>query len=383
MAINFPTAPTNDTLFPIQPTLGSWRYKSATPAYWRDMRGKALKNRCPNPSFQISQINVNADASNMGLYMSDSWYSYFTSDVASVRFQRIQSLTPKGGPHRFRATVSVPDTTPAAGEWCGWNTRIEGLYLADLQWGTANAVPVIVRFGWRSPAGTYTLGIRNDAVTRTYLFPFTISAGQANTDVEIVQIIPGDTTGVWPPGAVRHSLWYWSIMNVNSTSSGNINKWVAGNFLAASGNQSNGLGAVGTFEFFDVGIYPDPYRTGLLPDFEIPDISEEFVRMARYTQKCFSLKGIVTAATVCERMGSTLQVPMRTIPALSVHNSPSVWDGTGEPYVTSVTANYSTRTFVDCQLTCSAGGLTPPRPATMYLYSTNAEVHYIRANCEL
>lgn len=385
MAINFPTAPANDTIFPAQPTQVAYRYKSAAPAYWRDMRGRASRtNRFIDPAFQISQVNNPfADGINIaGLYISDVWLSH-CGITGSVRQQRVVSPTPKGGNHRFRATVNTADTTPVANEWFGLNTRMEGVHMADLLWGTANAVPIIVRFGWRSPAGTYTLGIRNHVPDRSYLFPFTISAGQANTDTEQIVNIPGDVAGTWKTDNSLHSYWYWSIMNVNTTSSGNINKWFAGNALAASGNQSNGLATVGNvFEIFDMGCYADPNRTGIAPDYEVPDPALELLKVQRYVQRCFGLRGIIGTATVADRMGSTLAVPMRTVPALSVYGGPGIYDGNVSPPVTSITANYSSRSFIDCQCTCSAGGFNLYRPALMYYYS-NGEWDYILAKAEL
>ena len=385
--LNFPTAPTDGTYYPTQPAPSpfQWKYKSATPAYWRDVRGTAQRtNRMPNPAFQISQINELTDGTNISMYMADSWYNQFTSDIASVRFQRVASPTPKGGGYRLRATVNTADTTPAAGEWL----RLELPPRRHLHarppvgYGVGGAGH---RALWLAFTGGHLHAGDQERQRRPHLpVPFTISAGQANTDVELMTIVPGDTTGTWPAGAVRSSLWYWSIMNVNTTSSGNINKWVAGNYLAASGNQSNGLGVAGAvFEFFDVGVYADPLRTGIPPDFEIPNAAEELTRMQRYIQKCHSLKGIVTAATVAERCGTTLAVPMRTAPALSVYGSPSLWDGSAGPYITSITGNYSSKTHIDCQLTCAAGGLTPQRPALGYLYTNNSIYNCILAKCDL
>ena len=73
---------------------------------------------------------------------------------------------------------------------------IEGLNVADLGWGTANAQPVTLSFWVRSSiTGTHSGGLFNSAFNRSY--PFTYTINQANTWEKETITIPGDTTGTW------------------------------------------------------------------------------------------------------------------------------------------------------------------------------------------
>lgn len=375
MAINFPTTPADNTNHPNAPLVPyvSYRYKSAAPAYWRDIRGTALPtNRFTNPSFQISQINGMTDGTNVaGLIMADEWFTYYTTSTGSYRGQLVAAPTPKGSPNRLRITVTAADTAIISGEWLNIAHSIEGSKLGDLRWGTASARQVILRFGWRSPAGTWNVAIRNKALTRSYIVTFTIAAGQANTDTEQTFIIPGDTSGVWPIDNDASILMNFMMNSGNTTSSGNANKWVNGNFVAVSGI-TNGWAVVGnTFELFDVGFYIDPLFTGRPPDFEVPDPTVELRKCQRYMAKVFGLCGVVLDGTQAERMGTTLPVAMRVAPALTVRGAPQLYDYATVPVVTSVANNYSTRSFISCRLVCSAGAMAASAAVVMYYISEN------------
>lgn len=380
MAINFPTTPANNTIYPNVPvTPGiAYRYRTAEPA-WRDMRGTALRqNRFLNPSHQISQINGFTDATNVGgLYMGDEWYVFYGSNVGVYRGQRLELMTPRGGPFRIRITINTADTSLASTDRLQFNTGQEGINMADVGYGTAAAKQMVARFGWKSPAGTYTFAIKNFAGTHSFLAPFTVTAGQANTDLEFTIIIPPCTIGTWDTANGSWAYFYWTI--AHGTKSGTNNTWFAGNFSAANSN-SNGWTPVGAaYELFDCGLYVDPNLTGIAPEFEVPDLHDEFQRMQRYCARIYGLRGIVTAGTIAERMGTTLPVPMRVVPALSVRGAPHVWDSVAVPTISSVSANYSSKNFIDCQLTTS-GGLTAGNACCQYMETS---LDYIRADAEL
>jgi hypothetical protein len=200
-----------------------------------------------------------------------------------------------------------------------FQTKIEGSNVADLQWGTAAAVQAVVRFMWRSPAGTYTVGLRNNNNDRTYLVPFTVSAAQANIDTVQTFVIPGDVTGTWAtvanPGLVFH------ICFVASTGTPiGVPGWQAGGLLALSGTPTaTTTGQV--FDLSDVGIYADPDATGLPPPWEVPDLATELMKCQRYYNKMYSilLAGYnVGGANIYVTM--TRPVAMRVTPANSVQN---------------------------------------------------------------
>ena len=164
-------------------------------------------------------------------------------------------------------TISTADAALAVTDYLFLMQIIEGVRVADLKWGAVGAVQVVLRFGFKGPAGTYAFFFRNGGTTRSYVRLFTISAGQANIDTEQIFVVPGDTTGTWAKDTTA-GMSFGVTVATGTTFQSTDNAWSAGNFLGAAGI-SNGMAvASAIFEFFDFGLYADPYLTGLPPPWE-------------------------------------------------------------------------------------------------------------------
>jgi hypothetical protein len=211
---------------------------------------------------------------------------------ASIGNGRVQVVTPNGSVNRMRFNVVTGKPSLTAGDYHQIVQMIEGIRVADFLWGTAQARQAILRFGWKSPAGTYSISVLNGAANRNYIANFTIAAGQANTDTEQVLRIPGDTTGVWPVDTSRGM--YVRFVTATGTTYGNgVAGWQAG---AASGTalNTNGIATAGNvIELWDCGLYLDPLNTGTPPRFEMPDEANEYIACCRYYERF-----PVTAVTV-------------------------------------------------------------------------------------
>jgi hypothetical protein len=248
----------------------------------RDNVRDARRNRIVNGAMQVSQENGNNALTVTGWYPADQWVMA-VSTTGAFTYQRVASVTPNGSANRVRLVVNTADTSIAAGEFCVLFQNIEGSNVADFRWGSASARQVILRFGWRSPAGTYSVAMRNGVPNRTYLANFTVAAGQANTDTEQVLIIPGDITGTWAVDTTKGTDVLFNIMG--GTSVQGVPGWQAGNFHCTAA-QSNGFATAGnTFELFDVGLYLDADNTGVAPKWEMPDPVAELALCQRYYQK--------------------------------------------------------------------------------------------------
>jgi hypothetical protein len=339
---------------------------TARSSQWRDIRGRAdTLNRAINGSFLLSQINGNTNGTVDSLIMADMYSMYWVSSTGVFRGQRLSLITPKGNHKRLRITIETADAALVAGEYATFSSSFEGLNMADLKFGTANAVPVVFRFGWKSPAGTYCVALRNQPITRSYVMWWTVSAGQANTDIEVVFPIPGETSGVWS-GANNVWGWLdWSIFGFNSTPLNTAFSWLTGSFSRVP--MTNGAATVGNvFELFDVGFYADPNYTGLAPEYEVSDDMDETLRCQRYLAMGTSMHGIVGSATTVARFGHSAPAPLRIAPTHTIKGAPLLYDGTAFPAITSITATYSTVLSYDIDITCAAGGLTATRNAGMY-----------------
>jgi hypothetical protein len=279
-----------------------------------------LRNRVVNPCMQISQENGNTaigPTAALAHYSADQWQGYVASSPATVTQQRVQVTTPKGSRDRIRITVGTAKAALAAGDLAILYTPLEGIRVADFQWGTAAAKQVVLRFGWKSPAGTYSMSILNGASTRSYIATFTITAGQANTDTEQTLVIPGDMAGVWASDNTA-GLYVQFIMAAGTTYQGAPGWSANGNAYGATG-QTNGLATAGrVFELFDVGLYIDPDLTGTPPRFEMPDQVAELLVCQRYYWK-FNLHAISYAASTAYYHGGPVvfPTPMRIAPGLA------------------------------------------------------------------
>ena len=280
------------------------------------------RNRIVNPAMQVSQEwgdTLGGPVASLSYYAADQWLTA-TISGGTQSAQRVQLRTPNKSADRIRLTVGTADAALAANEYQQWLQAIEGKQIADFGWGAAGARQVILRFGFKGPAGTYAASLRNGPANRCYVVPFTISAGQANTDTEQVFVVPGDTTGVWDTTEVRGMYVTISVGSGANFQAASGNTWLATNSFSLAG-LTNGLAAAGAvYELFDVGLYLDPLNTGLPPRFEIPEYSTELAKCQRYWQQTWgAFYGFVQASTAY-LYAAYLPVAPRPNPILSGAN---------------------------------------------------------------
>lgn len=245
-------------------------------------RGQA-RNRIINGSMLISQENAANIVTANGAYPADMWSCSFIGGAHN--FQRVASPTPLGNQNRLRWTVTTAQAVMAASGFTQINSRLEGLRVADLRWGYAEARRVILRFGFRGPAGTYSAIIRNGpTVTYSYVKDFTIDAAQANLDTQQTIIVPGPVAGgsaAWPIDntcAMQFSV----SMATGTTYQGAEGAWLSGNFTGTA-NGTNNIATVGNvFELFDVGLYRDLDGSGIPPRWQPSDPVAELQACQRY-----------------------------------------------------------------------------------------------------
>jgi len=272
-------------------------------------------NRIVNGAMQHSQENGNTAGTVTGFHSADQFYGNWVSSGTFTQ-QRVQVMTPNGSKDRIRLTVNTADTSVAAGDFLGFQTNIEGVRLADFLYGTASAKQSILRFGFKAPAGTYSMSFRNSAANRTYIANFTISAGQANTDTEQTFVIPGDVTGTWLTDNGIGGMIFIA-MALGTTLHGTTG-WQAGNFAGTSAI-SNGMGTAGNvFELYDVGLYLDPQNSGVAPRWTMPDYGQELIACKRY-YSVFRVSGRFTATGGQNVAHSIVFAPsMRVSPATAI-----------------------------------------------------------------
>jgi hypothetical protein len=360
--INFTAAPYVGIVQAVADTLGvdqsnSWTYQQR--AYGRANLGVRKKNYIVNGAIMVSQENGGTGGVSNGYYAADQFKSV-VSTSGQAAFNQVSSVSPAGSPNRFRVTVNTADTSIGSTEIVSVLQPIEGLRVVDLGFG-ASPKQVTLQFGVKGPAGTYCVAIRNSATDRSYVAEFTISAGEANTDVVKSVTFTGDTTGTWLTnnGVGMYVSWCVAAGSSFQTAAG---AWTAGNFVATS-NQFNLMGTVGNvFELFDVGLYEGPAA----PAFIVPDFADELRVCQRYWEKSYDygvapgavsslgafnlvLSGL-TSGTNIGRKDQSFAVPKRATPAITLYSTSGssgvIRDvANGTDVSASITAGPSERSF--------------------------------------
>ena len=383
MAFNFPTGVSDGYVWWWGDGIRSWRYRAADQTWVRPAGTALPKNRFTNPALQINDQNGMTDATNVqGLIMAEQLWTYFTFAGAggTYRGQRVISPTPGGSQYRARITVNVASSMAALapGDWLVMRTELEASKMHDFQWGDNVAFTpqfVVVRFGWRSPAGTYSFGIKNPAGTEAYSWPFTITPEQANTDTLQIAIIPPNYWEVWPTGNVNWLYCYWTILNSYMMPEGY--EWYDSGQMSAPGLSNTFMQTAGNVvELFDIGWYLDPYATGIPPEFEVPHIEEDHQDCLRYWYKAYRFDGVVNSATQ-GYLWANNYVTMRANPALALNGNLRCWDASVAPNMASFT-NYNI-TPETISILATASGFVTGRPFKTLVDAQTANGIFVNA----
>lgn len=279
--------------------------------------GEYRKNYVINPGMRQNQENPGSSGTASGFYPADQWQSNHVQD-GTLTFEQVASATPGGSPNRIRMTVTSNDASLAAGQYALLQQFFEGNRTADLQWGTSDAVDVVVRFGFKGPAGTYAVALQNQDNNRAYVQEFTISGGESDTDTVQTLTFPGETSGTWDKDNTL-SFRLRFVFACGSTFQTTAGAWQTGNFFGTS-STSNGIGVSSeVFEIYDVGLHADPNSLGAAPDFELPSFSEDFRDCQRfYAQMEAHARAYASAGSQNLAYGLVWPQAMRAAPTASI-----------------------------------------------------------------
>ena len=277
----------------------------------------SLLNIMVNGTCRTSQQNGVSAGTSSGYFPCDQ-FEMWHSQGGSTSIVSKQAGTPAGNVNKIAMTVVSPTPVLGASQFCLLWQKIEGTTWNQLQWGTGNAKPLLVRFGCNWPAGTYCLSVRNGNSDRSYVTDFVTDG----TDQVFEILIPGDTSGTWPTGAVSGASIVWSYA-AGTALQGPADAWQDAVYIATA-NQTNGLASGGAeFETFDIGAYSDPLSTGKAAPYIIPPITEEVAQCERYYQQgTYYWTGTVTTG---QSYGGTAEfrTVTRGVPVITQQNASS------------------------------------------------------------
>jgi hypothetical protein len=265
----------------------------------------SFKNRIINGAMQIDQRNAGASVSVTSVsqqYPVDRFQVQSATD-GTITAQK-STVAPTGFINSLLCTVSVVDSSLAAGQIARIRHKIEGLNVADLGWGTANAQPVTFSFTVRSSVtGTFGGYVINSASNRSYPFSFVINS--ANTFEQKTITIQGDTSGTWLT-TTGVGLEVGISLGAGSTFLGTANTWAGAEYFSVSG--ATNLMATLNATFYITGVQLEKGSTAT--SFDYRPYGTELALCQRYYET--SINAGVSGTL-------SLSVPSNTVPALCAY----------------------------------------------------------------
>jgi hypothetical protein len=291
---------------------------------------QGFKNRIINGAMTIDQRNAGASVTldTNTRFIVDR---FFAEDDSTATVTGVQSTTaPAGFINSMLFTVTTADSSITASENCNLRHWIEGLNVADLGWGTANAKTVTLSFWVRSSVtGTHSGALLNSAANRNYVFSYTISA--ANTWEQKSVTIAGDTSGTWLTTNGRGIGLFWNL-GAGSTFLGTAGSWGSSVLFGATGSVQ--LFSTLNATFYITGVQLEVGSTAT--SFDYRPYQTELNLCYRY---CYALykgdniyyatAGYYTSTDV--RTQIQMPVNMRTTPTISYTGYSQLWrNGTSD-----------------------------------------------------
>ena len=339
-----------------------------------------FKNRIINGGMTIDQRNAGAltnPAVNATYYL-DRWYAISGAASKYSIGQNAGAVTPPAGFINYLGCTSLSAYTVGASEQFVVRQAIEGLNIADLAWGTANAKTITISAQvYSSLTGTFGGSIYNNAGDRSY--PFTYSISTANTWTSISVTIAGDTSGTWlTTNGV--GIYVGFSIGAGATVSGTAGSWSSTLYRSATGAVS----VVGTSgaTFYITGVQ---FEVGSqATSFDFRSHGTQLGLCQRYYLNMVVGNGAFGGMTGMAQNGTyawfNMAVNMRTTPTVTYSGVLNVIQGNTNYAVTSVPTVYTWQSGVTCALVCSGASFTAGYAQQLY---ANGSTSYLNFSAEL
>lgn len=255
-----------------------------------------FKNRIINGGMVIDQRNAGASVTNTTavLYSADRFA--MVGSVASKYTAQQNSTAPVGFVKSILATSSSAYTVGTS-EYFQIAQRIEGNNIADLAWGTVNAVTVTLSFQVRSSlTGTFGGSLYSYSGDISYPFSYTISS--ANTWETKSITIAGPTTGTFPTDN-SGSLVVGFSLGAGATVSGTAGSW-SSTLYRSSTSATSVVGTNGA-TFYITGVQLEKGSTATSFDYrpygtEL-ELCQRYFEITGETINTFLLQGYAASAS--------------------------------------------------------------------------------------
>ncbi|HWK44930.1 MAG TPA: hypothetical protein VNT30_09425 [Stellaceae bacterium] len=239
--------------------------------------GLNWRNRLINGDMRVDQANGGASISlaTGRSYILDQW-ALSKPAAPTVLGQRVATV-PAGQGFINALMYSVTNGgVSGSSESAQIDQPIEGLDIADLNWGSAAAQSISISFWMRSPlTGLHAVSVRNGGTTRSYVGTVNIVA--ANTFQYCTLSVPGDQAGTWATDTTT-GLYLGFDMGSGSNFNTTAGAWTAGNYLRTAGS-ANIVNTTGSIVYL-TGVQLEAGSTTTV--FERNAYGEELRRCQRY-----------------------------------------------------------------------------------------------------
>jgi hypothetical protein len=285
-----------------------------------------FKNRIHNGAMLIDQRGSASSA----ISSSSVTYAYavdrffVASQTDGVTTSQQVSDAPTGFTKSLKVTVTTADASLSAAQRLVVNHGLEGLNMADLNWGSGTAKTVTLSFWVKSSVtGTYSVGFRTGTAGTSYITSYVINS--ANTWEQKTITIPGATIGTW---VTDNNTWGYLIWNLGIGSdfnSSTLNSWVSVTNGQGSTSHTSLMSTLNaTWQISGIQLEVGNQAT----PFDYRDYANELRMCQRYyvdlannggsTQNSYRCVGF--ASTYTTTQGSyviQVPVPMRVLPSLT------------------------------------------------------------------
>jgi hypothetical protein len=357
---------------------------------------QGFKNKFINGAMTIDQrASGNLAYANTGTsaFVTVDRVAYNNASGANLTLQ--QSTTSGGAAaagftKSLKLTVTVANASLTSGQFTRFYSGFEGLNMADLAWGTADAKPITLSFWVRSSVvGLHSIVIQGYLVTTISAYAGTYTINSADTWEYKTITIPGCTTGTW---ATDNSQWGYMTIGHGSGSTGlaTANTWNTG--LSGYVNQASGtvsvLGTVGA-TWYITGLQVEKGSTA--SSFEFRSIQKELMLCQRYLPYWkfdSSSNQIFTNSHVMSTTNSGVfplvsPVPTRIPPTgVTVSSASHFAASEGDSGITFSGLTFHSASYTGMALNWSSGSTkTAFRPILVYNVSSSAYIY--GTGCEL
>lgn len=270
-----------------------------------------FRNRIINGDMVINQINDSTAVTPAATaYISDQWLLNI-SQASKLTLQQVVDA-PIGLKFSTKITVAA-QYAPLVTDKFQLYQPIEGQRITNFALGTAGAVTLNTS-NWikGSVAGTYSVSIRNNTPSRSYVGTINVTTTWTKVSITLV----GDTTGTWNTDTTVGMFWTIDLGSGTNFST-TTNAWQAGDFVRTAGSVTFVNQVVGsTLNITGVQLEKVPTGATQGTDFEFVPADVSMIRCQRYLLKVGVISGYAFTAT--EIQGFASHGRMRVIPTPSM-----------------------------------------------------------------